>query len=395
MRRSVLLVVLVLLIALFPTRAFARAEWKKRIDRMIGSASVGVAVREEGRYLYRHGHRDKRIPASNQRLLLSMALFDRVAPDDRIRTSAALDASGDLWLLGRGDPTVTGGGDFARRLPFEPTRLGLLAREVRDAGVTVVSGSVMGSTGYFARDWGAPGWKPDFDERWCPLPTALAFNGNTVGSTHVSDPEERAARSFTKKLEDLGIRVVDAPGSGAPPAELTTVADVSSPPLTTLLQYTNRKSSNFFAEVLGKRLGVLRRGVPGTTAKGADAIRVYAGRQGVDIAARDSSGLSYENRIAPSGMVRLLGDAEDEEWGATLRNLLPGANEGTLEDRLNGVRIRAKTGSLDGVSALSGWLWLRRLDTWAEISIMSRGFSYTSGKALEDRIVRELTRNGR
>jgi D-alanyl-D-alanine carboxypeptidase/D-alanyl-D-alanine-endopeptidase (penicillin-binding protein 4) len=322
-------------------------------------------------------------------------MFDRVQPNGRIRTTAASDSDGDLWLLGHGDPTVTGGGSFARRLPFEPTRLGVLARAVRDAGVTVVTGRVMGSTGYFAHDWGAPGWKSDFAARWCPLPSALTFNGNSVNGNHISDPELRAARSFTKKLEGLGIRVAGAPGSGSPSSQVTEVAEIASPRLKTLLQYTNRKSSNFFAEVLGKRLGVLRSGVPGTMAKGAAAIRVWAERLGVDLVARDSSGLSYDNRIAAAGMVRLLGHAEDQPWGTTLRKLLPGAGQGTLEDRFNGVRLRAKTGSLDGVSALSGWIWLRRLDAWAEFSIMSRGFSYSAGKALEDRIVRELTRNAR
>lgn len=392
MRRIAAAIVLVLLV---PTSASARPAWKQRIDAIIGSSSVSVAVREEGRYIYRRAHRNKRVPASNQKLLLSMALFERAEVDSRIRTTAALDADGDLWLLGHGDPTVTGGGSYARQLPFEPTRLGALAREVRTAGVTEVTGSVLGSTGYFARDWGAPGWKSDFDERWCPLPSALTFDGNAVNGRHISDPELRAARSFTKKLENLGVTVAGAPGVGTPGSETAELAEVSSPPLTTLLRYTNRKSSNFFAEVLGKRLGVLRSGVPGTTAKGAAAIQNWASQRGVGITSRDSSGLSYENRVATSGMVRLLGYAEDEPWGATLRDLLPGAGEGTLEDRFNGVRLRAKTGSLDGVSALSGWLWLRRLETWAEFSIMSRGFSYSGGKALEDRIVRELTRNAR
>ena len=392
MRRMVIALTLVLLL---PAPALARAEWKKRIDRTIGSASVSVAVREEGRFLYRHLHRNKRVPASNQKLLLSMAMFDRVATNARIRTTAALDADGDLWLLGHGDPSVTGGGRYAEQLPFEPTRLGVLARAVRDSGITAVAGRVMGSTGYFARDWGAPGWRPDFAARWCPLPSALTFDGNVANGDHISDPEQRAARSFTKKLENIGVRVSGSPGSGTPTQDVTEIAEIASPSMTTLLQYTNRKSSNFFAEVLGKRLGVLRSGVPGTMAKGAAAIRAWAARHDVEIVARDSSGLSYDNRIAASGMVRLLGYAEDESWGTTLRKLLPGAGEGTLEDRFNGVRLRAKTGSLDGVSALSGWVWLRRLDTWAEFSILSRGFGYAAGKAIEDRIVRELTRNAR
>ena len=48
---------------------------------------------------------------------------------------------------------------------------------------------------------------------------------------------------------------------------------------------------------------------------------------------------------------------------------LPAAGEGTLRHRLGGVRLRAKTGTLDNVSALSGWVWNDATDGWIEFSI--------------------------
>jgi D-alanyl-D-alanine carboxypeptidase/D-alanyl-D-alanine-endopeptidase (penicillin-binding protein 4) len=400
-RGATLLLVSVVCIGLLPTPASARAPWKLKLDRLASGKRIGIAVREDGRYLYRHRSARKRTPASNQKLLLSMALFDRLDPTRMIETSAATDAlpgpivDGDLWLLGRGDPTLSGGGRLARELPFEATRLGVLAREIRDAGVTRVTGSVIGSTGYFARDWFAPGWKADFPARYIPLPTALSFEGNVIGGDHVGDPELRAARSLTKKLEKIGVNVTRAPSAAQAPAQLTAVAKVSSKPLATLVRYMNRRSSNFFAEVFGKRLGAERYGFPGTIAKGASAITAWARRRNVELVAHDSSGLSYENRVSPNGLSRLLGIAESRPWGEALRESLPGAGQGTLEDRLKGVRLRAKTGTLTNISSLSGWVWLRQRETWAEFAILSRGMSKTYASAVEDDIVRLLTREAR
>ena len=78
-----------------------------------------------------------------------------------------------------------------------------------------------------------------------------------------------------------------------------------------------------------------------------------------------------------------------------MRSTLPTGGEGTLENRLHGVRVRAKTGTLDGVSTLSGWVRLRRADSWAEFSIMSRGMSKSRAVQIEDRIVRLLRKRAR
>lgn len=400
MRRALSILLVLLFLGLLAGPAAARASWKVEIDKIVRGHSVGVAVREEGRFLYRYDSKQRRIPASNQKLLMSMALFASLDPSTTIATTAASKASvvasvlnGNLYVLGHGDPSITGGGKFGDQLPFEPTQLGDLARAIQTAGITRIEGQVIGSTGFFGRDWFAPGWKADFAEKYVALPSALAFEGNSEGDKHISDPETRAAASLTRKLEKIGVSVAGKPTAGKPPAGLTDVAAVYSPTLSVLARYMNRQSSNFFAEVLGKRLAVERSGIPGTIAKGAAAIASWAARLGVKLIAHDSSGLSYQNKAAPGGIVRLLGHAEDQPWGETLRETLPAANEGTLEDRFNGVRLRAKTGTLEDVSALSGYVWLRRSDTWAEFSILSGGMPKWEASALEDQIVRVLTRH--
>lgn len=386
-------------IILSATPAIA-AGWRHRIDKAIGRRSVGVSVRLQGALVYSHTDREKRIPASAQKLLMSMALLEKLSPGYRIPTFAAIPresltargvVEGNLWLLGRGDPTVTDGGKYARSLYIEPTRLGRLAREIKSTGVKRITGRVFGSTGYFSHDWYAQGWKPDFPAEEVAMPTALTFDGNSAGDTHIADPERRAADGLTRRLRKIGIRVQGPGAQGDAPPGLRSLTKIRSRPLKTLLTHTNRQSSNFFAEVLGKRLGIEGSGPPGTIAKGAQAIRSFAARRGVKLRAYDSSGLSYSNRVSPRGIAALLSAVESEPWVAKLRKTLPKGDQGTLEDRLGNIRLRAKTGSLEKISTLSGWVWLRRVKTWSAFSIMSRGLDKSVAAGIEDKIVRILS----
>lgn len=367
--------------------AVVQAAWMNRIDELTGGRQVSVSVGLDGEFLYQRRETVPRTPASNQKLVLSMALLDELGVDHHVVTHAAAETvkngvvQGDLWILGRGDPSIDGGD------------LTTLARVIEDAGIARITGSVMGSTGYFSHDWSAPGWDPDFPKLFIPLPTALTYNGNVAGGVHISDPERRAAVALTDELESRGINVKGKPGAGSDPGGLEDVATIESPKLTVLLRRQNVQSVNFYAEVLGKLLGAERSGVPGTIAKGAAAIDGWASDHGASVTARDCSGLSYDNRVTAQGLVKLLWFADDASWGTALRKTLPTGDQGTLEDRLNGVQVRAKTGTLTDISALSGWVWLEEEETWAEFSILSSGMSKTTAAAIEDSIVRTLLHN--
>ncbi len=145
------------------------------------------------------------------------------------------------------------------------------------------------------------------------------------------------------------------------------------------------------AETLGKRLGVETAGRPGTIAKAAAAIQSWTDAHGTDFRLNDSSGLSDGNRVTADGIVRLLWFAEDQAWGSELRDALPTGGQGTLGNRLHGIDVRAKTGTLDDVSALSGWVKTGP-NAWTEFSILSQGLSKTTASGIEYRIVRILDR---
>ena len=171
------------------------------------------------------------------------------------------------------------------------------------------------------------------------------------------------------------------------------LATIRSAPLVAILRRQNVDSLNLDAEVLTKMLGAAAFGAPGSIAKGASAIRSWGRAHGVEVVARDGSGLSYADLVSANGMTRLLAAAGSRPWGAALRATLPTAGRGTLAGRLLGLRVRAKTGTLlQRVSALSGWVWLERSRRWAEFSVLSRGLPKPRAVELEDRAVAIVAR---
>jgi D-alanyl-D-alanine carboxypeptidase/D-alanyl-D-alanine-endopeptidase (penicillin-binding protein 4) len=370
-----------------PVAAVPPTGWVHDIEHAIGRRSVSVAVGVDGTLWYQHLAGVRRPPASNEKLLLSMALLSRLRPTMTIRTQAMAVAPpddhgvirGNLWLVGHGDPEV-GRPD-----------LRTLAKEIADAGVTAIRGRVIGNLGAFSRDWFAPGWKPYFPADYVARPTALTFRGNRGPSgAHIAVPELRAAAFLTTKLEALGVAVRRKPATGRPAKPLTDVASVSSAPLEGIIRRMDFDSRNFYAEVLGKKLGSIAYG-NGTIANAARAIHAYTTAHGTLFRQYDSSGLSYANRVTAKGILRLLWAADDAPWGPVLMRSLPDGGQGTLEDRLPKIDLHAKTGTLIHASALSGWVWLERSDRWAEFSIVSSGFSEWTAKTIEDQIVRAIS----
>jgi D-alanyl-D-alanine carboxypeptidase/D-alanyl-D-alanine-endopeptidase (penicillin-binding protein 4) len=382
-RRSSLIVVLVFasVVAGASDAGAARPRWVRHIDRIVAGHPMSVAVGDGGHVWYRHRATVARAPASNEKLLLSMALFDQlgVGHTFSVRAAAAgVDAdgaiAGNLYLRGSGDPEVA-----------DP-RLDTVAKHLWQAGVRTIGGHVVGVTGPFRRDWFAPGWKNYFPREYIALPTALTFRGNTSGGRHISDPERRAATYLTRTLRDRGVKIGAGGTAGTGGAGLPTIASAASKPLRTIVLHMDHRSINFSAEVLGKALAYTA-GADGTIANGAKRICAFEAAHGVAATCHDSSGLSYRNRQTAIGIVRLLWFADRQPWAGALRMALPHANEGTLRHRLGGVRIRAKTGTLINVSALSGWVWSDRADGWVAFSILSSGMNAYTAKGLEDKVV--------
>jgi D-alanyl-D-alanine carboxypeptidase/D-alanyl-D-alanine-endopeptidase (penicillin-binding protein 4) len=124
------------------------------------------------------------------------------------------------------------------------------------------------------------------------------------------------------------------------------------------LQVCNRRSQNFYAEMLLKHAG------GGSWEGGARAADEFLRGIGVDGAVvRDGSGLSRRNRLSARDLVAVLRDMRGrKDFGAFRDSLAAPGEDGTLRKRLEDLegRLRAKTGTLTGVSALSGYLTTAR-----------------------------------
>lgn len=168
-------------------------------------------------------------------------------------------------------------------------------------------------------------------------------------------------------------------------------------PLPRTLEVTNRRSQNMYAECLAKTLG-RRHGGGGTWAAAGEVIAAHArasGAEADEVVVRDGSGLSRENRLSAAALVAVLRAASRGPEGAAFRSTFaePGADDGTLEKRLRdlpaGAALRAKTGTLTGVSALSGYLTVgQRRVVFAVIGNGGGG-----GKDVIDAVVKGVARH--
>jgi D-alanyl-D-alanine carboxypeptidase/D-alanyl-D-alanine-endopeptidase (penicillin-binding protein 4) len=178
----------------------------------------------------------------------------------------------------------------------------------------------------------------------------------------VLDPLGYAGAVFHQQLEAAGIRVAGAEKAGAAPVEAVLLESFEGLPLRTVADLFLKYSNNFIAESLLKQIGHLDTGAPGSWQNGSVALRARLGALGLPldgITLVDGSGLSRDNRVSARLLVAALQRAEDSFGvGPDLLAALPIAGEdGTLRKRAESARglVRAKTGSLDGVTALAGY----------------------------------------
>jgi D-alanyl-D-alanine carboxypeptidase/D-alanyl-D-alanine-endopeptidase (penicillin-binding protein 4) len=180
---------------------------------------------------------------------------------------------------------------------------------------------------------------------------------------NVLQAEMLAGFIFRELFLLCGIRFAGEIQHGVGPSKPHILAEHGGPLLPVLINL-NKTSDNLTAELLLKTTGAESFGRPGTSDKGIRAIRQFLAKNGIDtlaVRSADGSGVSRYNLVTPAGLVDLLtamwNDAKlRSEFAATLP--IAGV-DGTLEERMRqsaaeGV-LRAKTGSLSGVSTLSGY----------------------------------------
>ncbi len=348
-------------------------------------ASVGdrscVAVSVDGELVGARNDDIAVIPASTQKLLVAAVALELLGADFTYTTSVVAGAapaagvvSGDLYLVGGGDPLLTSDwyptSNLERFPVTAPTRLESLADAVVAAGVTTVTGNVVGDASRYDDEYFAPGWGDGVAGLEAgPYDSLMANDSRVLGDElKANDPADGAGREFIRMLSDRGVVVEGSVATGVAPTGAMNVASISSAPMRDIVGEMLGNSDNNTSELVVKEIGFASTG-EGSRVAGLAEIERTLGEWGIDTALMnlaDGSGLSPENLATCSALLAILQrSAADGPIGAGL----PIAGQtGTLSeifvDHPIAGRLLGKTGTLSnppfnvdppGVKALAGY----------------------------------------
>ncbi len=215
----------------------------------------------------------------------------------------------------------------------------------------------------------------------------------------VPDPRAYAAHLFSRALKRAGVGGDMAIEFASAPEPQALLAQVLSPPLSKMLYSVGKWSDNFTAEMILKVMGAQAE-TPGTSARGVAVVLEELSEMGVDtdgLVMVNGSGLFDGNQVAPQHLTQTLvaayrNPAIRAEYVALLA--VAGA-DGTLKSRLEDLprprMVRAKTGTLRDVIALSGYV-LGEPGHSVAFSFLANGVAgkQAAARQLADDIVRAL-----
>lgn len=346
------------------------------------------------------------IPASNQKVMISVAALSLLKPDYRFKTEfysggevSAGVLYGGLYIKGYGDPTL------------EKDNLVFIANQLKMMGIREIRGGIIVDDSYFERTRFGKGWKSNWrGDVYSPPISALTLNHNTF-EIHVSpsrpggtpyirleppgsyiqvfnkavtsskkgglsahwvdgsnavvlngrisprrssqalelaviDPTLYTGGVFKKALEDSGIKVSGAVSKGIVPNWSNSIYTHNSIPLSMIVNEYLKESVNVIGENLIKTLGAHFKGSPGSWETGAQVISDFLVGIGVDNYFRivDGSGLSNLNRVSPQTMTDVLQYAYTNKLiGPDFVKSLPIAGvDGTLKKRFRGSGLEGR-----------------------------------------------------
>lgn len=378
---------------------------KGRLARGGGSAT-GLMVLDAGsdKVVCRKAASKRRPLASNMKLFTTATALALLGPETRIATevlsSGTLDARGvlhgDLYLKGGGDPALGTPAFYNRFHGGLGTNLLALVPQIRAAGIRSVTGRLYADDTIFDRLRGVADSGYATSSYIGPL-SGLAFDSGYSGASargFASDPAKLAASTLAAALNGAGVGLKPKVALGAAPQDSKQVAVVRSPTLTRIVNLTDVYSDNFFAETLIKLLGARFSGT-GSTAAGADVVEQFAREHDSDLHAVDGSGLTRSGSAAPAQVVGLLRSMQSSAAGYEfIQDLALTGREGTVATRMHGTaahgRCRTKTGTLTGVSNLSGYCFNRNGKTMIFSILMGSVSNLYLAHLEQDRIAAEI-----
>ncbi|MDQ5894238.1 MAG: D-alanyl-D-alanine carboxypeptidase [Actinomycetota bacterium] len=385
----------------------ACASMRRLARRGNGAVSIRVMNLKSRKNVCALNSAARRSLASNTKLFTTASALARFGRSHTFRTrvfaagpvkNGTLD--GNLYLKGGGDPSFGTGAFLDSYLAGVGTEVEKLAIQVRRAGIKRVTGRVFADDTIFDRLRGVAdsGYATS---PWIGPLSGLSFNAGYTSSSlsqFSSDPARLAARTLARSLRVRGVNVRLETGVRRTPkrALKNLIARQISPDMTWMARLTNLNSVNFWAETLLKGLGA-KYLKSGTTANGVKVVRRTMATLDVDVWPIDGSGLTFGNRSTAHDVVKLLYKARSEPWGRSFFLSLPTAGvDGTLADRMRGSaaqrRCHAKTGTLTGVTALSGYCYNASGRQFAFSILMNDVYNLDRARAAQDRIAALVAR---
>lgn len=430
-----------------------------RLNRAIGVLVQNV---ESGETIYSHNADKKFIPASGMKLVTIAASLHYLGPNYRFDTQFLVDGpleggvlKSNLYVKGSGDPSLTEGdldsitaalagaglreitgnlilddsffddqlrgpGSYdnilKKGLPIqsalsynfnivelraEPSaKIGARAN-LRDGGYGYFEVLNRVKTSSRGRPWMSI--KKLRRDRVVVYGRVVAGDEETSSGFVAPDPPQYFASALLGKLKERGVLFYgDVVRRVAPKTGLDVLYVHRSARLVQILELLGKNSNNFVAEQMLKALGAHRWGESGSFDNGARALSEYLvglGFRNDEFRIEDGSGLSYENNLSSSILVRILQElyAIPELRTDFMCALAVGGVDGTLRRRFRREehmgRVMAKTGSLAGISSLSGFAFSERGEPLV-FSVMLNGISRQwRADHVEDEIARALLDN--
>ncbi len=345
-------------------------------------ASVGAIVIDAttGAVLYDADASTPRTPASTAKVLTAAAALHRLGPESVATTEVVAGAEPDRLVLVGGGDALLGPGDSDPVAVTGHAGLGDLAAQVADAraaaGTTapvtlVLDDSLTGGGPQVSPAWGTD----DVASGYVAPLTSLAVDAGRLTEDRYAwredDPSMAAAEVLAARLGERGVPVAGPPVRGVAPAGADVLASVASAPLREVAAQTLADSDNTLADLLALRVAVAA-GMPAASggtlfAASGRAVLAEVAEMGLDVSTATmvgGSGLGKGSVMPTALLAEVLARASAPEPPRGLRALLaalPVAGlDGTLAGRFGGSAspvaglVRAKTGTLYGVSSLAG-----------------------------------------
>lgn len=350
---------------------FRTAEW-----------AVLVVNPAHGDTVYAHNAALLMVPASNMKIVTSSVALAQLGADFQFTTTFAAHGTvsngvlnGDLIVTGRGDPTLSDHIRGSARAAMDSIAASIVAH-----GVRAITGHIYSGADNMPGPHVGAGWDWDdldasygagvdellFNEGMTRTVVRLASGDSLVKSAPSPDPTQDYLHELELALQARGVRaglgVAESvmPHDGIP---LDTILVLRSAPLREILPYFLKPSQNQIGEVLIRAIGLERTGV-GTADSGLTvASRQLAAwgipRDGYEL--HDGSGMARADLISAETIVRIFDRMQTNPDFAAFYNALPIAGvDGTIAHRMRGTsaenNVRAKTGSLQWVRSLSGYV---------------------------------------